>query len=256
MGNKNCELSEEDVRRITEAFMACEDTEYSKLFPRETFGYWKIRVRRPLRLRVDLSPVALERFRLLCKAVKDEPLPGLLSRVAENIGPGPYLDFNEFALRLEAAAEESGIKLTAKRLDLVRSGLTAQDDAAAPLIRKESKPKKDADPAREALYGRYVMDKDGRAIAVEYEPDPAFKDSEQIPLLEDGGVDAFFRREVLPHLRDAWIDESATRIGYEISFARYFYKPEQPRTLEEIKADLYKLEDESEGLLARIVGAR
>ena len=55
---------------------------------------------------------------------------------------------------------------------------------------------------------------------------------------------------------DAWIDEAATRIGYEISFTRYFYKPEKSRTLEEIKTDLYVLEDESEGLLARIVGAR
>jgi type I restriction enzyme M protein len=256
MGNKNCELSEEDVGRITEAFMACEDTENSKTFPRETFGYWKIRVRRPLRLRVDLSTGALERFGQLCQAAKDEPLPGLLHQVAEKIGAGPHLDFNVFTRRLEGEAEARGVKLTAKRLDLVRSGLTAQDDTAAQVIRKESKPKKDADPAREALYGRYVTASDGHAVVVEYEPDPAFKDSEQIPLLVDGGVDAFFRREVLPHLPGAWIDEGATRIGYEIVFARHFYKPEKSRALDEIKADLYVLEDESEGLLARIVGAK
>jgi type I restriction enzyme M protein len=66
---------------------------------------------------------------------------------------------------------------------------------------------------------------------VEYEPDPELRDTEQVPLLEDGGIAGFFGREVLPHLPDAWIDDSATRIGYEISFTRYFYKPERMRTL-------------------------
>jgi len=256
LGKKNCELSEEDLQRITETFLAREETECSKTFPRETFGYWKIRVRRPLRLRVELMTGDLERFGQLCQAAKEESLPGLLKQVAEKSGPGPHLDVNPFAPGLEAEAEESGRRRTAKRLGLVRSGLTSQDEEAAPVIRKEGKPKKDTDPAREALYGRYAMDRDGHTIAIEYEPDPAFKDSEQIPLLEDGGIEAFFRREVLPHLADAWIEEGATRVGYEISFTRYFYRPEQSRTLEEIKADLYKLEDESEGLLARIVGAR
>ncbi len=78
-------------------------------------------------------------------------------------------------------------------------------------------------------------------------------DTEQVPLLEDGGIEAFFRREVLPHASDAWIDDSATRIGYEISFTRYFYKPQRLRTLEEIKADIHALQAETEGLLEKIL---
>ena len=61
---------------------------------------------------------------------------------------------------------------------------------------------------------------------MEYEPDSELRDTEQVPLLEAGGIEAFFRREVLPYVPDAWIDEEATKIGYEISFTRYFYKPQ------------------------------
>ncbi len=89
---------------------------------------------------------------------------------------------------------------------------------------------------------------------VEYESDSELRDTEQIPLLEEGGIEAFIQREVLPHVPDAWIDESATRIGYEISFTRYFYKPKPLRSLEEIKADILALEKETEGLLDQIFG--
>ncbi len=74
-------------------------------------------------------------------------------------------------------------------------------------------------------------------------------------MLEPGGIEAFIRREVLPHAPDAWIDDSKTAIGYEISFNRYFYKPQPLRPLETIRADILALEKETEGLLARIVGA-
>jgi len=88
---------------------------------------------------------------------------------------------------------------------------------------------------------------------VEYEPDTALRDTEQVPLLEEGGVEAFFRREVLPHAIDAWIDDGKTQIGYEISFARHFYKPQNLRSLAEIEADIRALECESEGLLENIL---
>ena len=90
---------------------------------------------------------------------------------------------------------------------------------------------------------------------VEYEPDSELRDTEQVPLQEPGGIEAFIRREVLPHAPDAWIDESKTGIGYEVSFTRYFYKPQPLRPLETIRADILALEKETEGLLARIVGA-
>ncbi|HEX9000303.1 MAG TPA: SAM-dependent DNA methyltransferase, partial [Blastocatellia bacterium] len=87
---------------------------------------------------------------------------------------------------------------------------------------------------------------------VEYETDSELRDHEQVPLLEPGGIEAFFRREVLPYTPDAWIDETATKIGYEISFTRHFYKPPALRTLAEISADILALEKETEGLLSEI----
>lgn len=79
-------------------------------------------------------------------------------------------------------------------------------------------------------------------------------DTEQIPFTYEGGIEAFFEKEVKPFAPDAWIDEKQTKIGYEISFTKYFYKPIQLRTLEEITADIRSLEEETDGLLAEIIG--
>jgi type I restriction enzyme M protein len=79
------------------------------------------------------------------------------------------------------------------------------------------------------------------------------RDTEQVSLLEPGGIEAFFQREVLPHVPDAWIDAEKTAIGYEINFNRYFYKPAPMRTLEDIRADIMALEHETDGLLKEIL---
>ncbi len=84
-------------------------------------------------------------------------------------------------------------------------------------------------------------------------PYPADKPS-GVPLLEDGGIEAFLRREVLPYAPDAWYDPASVKTGYEISFTRYFYKPQPMRTLEETRADILALEKETEGLLDEIIG--
>ena len=78
--------------------------------------------------------------------------------------------------------------------------------------------------------------------------------AEEIPLQEEGGIEAFIRREVVPHVPDAWFEEDSKKIGYEVSFTRYFYKPQPMRTMEEIRADIFALEQETEGLLEEIVG--
>ncbi|CAI3443691.1 SAM-dependent DNA methyltransferase [Enterococcus cecorum] len=79
-------------------------------------------------------------------------------------------------------------------------------------------------------------------------------DTEQIPFTYEGGIETFFEKEVKPFAPDAWIDEKQTKIGYEISFTKYFYKSIQLRTLEEITADIRSLEEETDGLLAEIIG--
>ena len=75
------------------------------------------------------------------------------------------------------------------------------------------------------------------------------RDTEQVPLLEEGGIEALIRREVLPYTPDVWIKEEATKIGYEISFTRHFHQPQPLRTLQEISADIRAIEKEAEGLL-------
>ena len=89
----------------------------------------------------------------------------------------------------------------------------------------------------------------GKPAIVEYEPDSDLRDTEQVPLLEEGGIEAFIRREVLPYTPDAWVNNDATKIGYEVSFTRHFYKPQPLRTLAEISADILAIEKEAEGLL-------
>ena len=84
---------------------------------------------------------------------------------------------------------------------------------------------------------------------VEYEPDTDLHDTEQIPLQEKGGIEAFLRREVPPYAADTWYQSDDVKIGYEISFTRYFYKPKPIRTLEDIRADILALEKETEGLM-------
>jgi len=251
LGRKNCELGPEHLERIWETFRNFEETEQSKIFPNEAFGYWKVTVERPLRLKVDLSAEMRQRFRRACEEAKDEPMANLVDCLADRLGPGPHMDVNDFFAELEADADENGVKLTAKRKKLLQTALASTDENAKPVIKKVHKTgKAEANP----LYGRFKVEIDGRACAVEYEPDTELRDTEQIPLLENGGIEAFLRREVLPHIPDAWIDEGKTKIGYEISFTRYFYKPQKLRTLEEITADIRALGAESEGLLEQIIG--
>lgn len=250
LGKKNCELADEHVQRICDTFLAFAESEQSKIFPNEAFGYWKVTVERPLRLRVDLAEAARARFRQACKDAEEAPLAKLVDRVALSLGRGPHLDYNRFVAAVEEDAGRHNVKLTARRKKLLQTDLAQRDETAEPVVQKIHKASKtEADPLR----GFYAVKIDGKACVVEYEPNPDLRDTEQVPFLEKGGVDAFFRREVLPHAADAWIDEPATKIGYEISFTRYFYKPQRLRSLQEIRADILALEKETEGLLGDIL---
>ena len=133
---------------------------------------------------------------------------------------------------------------------LKEDGRVSED--GQPVIRRIHKGTKvAADPLR----GLFPMTIDGKRCVVEYEPDSDLRDTETVPLKEPGGIEAFIRREVLPHAPDAWIDETKTAIGFEVSFTRYFYKPQPLRPLEAIRADILALERETEGLMADIIGA-
>src|SRR5208283_1935897 len=99
-------------------------------------------------------------------------------------------------------AERHSVKLTAKRSKLLQSALAERDETAEPVIAKVYRPGK---VAATPLYGQYAVAVEGKHAVVEYEPDSELRDTEQVPLLEPGGVEAFVRREVLPHVADAWV---------------------------------------------------
>jgi len=291
LGEKNCELGEEHLRRITETFLAFEETEQSKIFPNDAFGYWKITVERPLRLHSQFSKKAIEglrfasgdeewrrriyeqfgsdlyerfskirkdidvfltqsapegddedekpkvperiRKRLLSELTwdRDRRLVETARQLAEEMGSALFEDHNVFRDNLEATLKKLKIKLSASDKKAVIEAVSWRDPEAPPIIKKSNK------------YG----------TTVEYEPDSELRDTEQVSFLEEGGIGAFFKRECLPYVPDAWIDHSKTKIGYELSFTRYFYKPQPLRTLGEIKEDILAVEKESEGLLEIIL---
>jgi type I restriction enzyme M protein len=318
LGKKNCELSEYDIRRICDTYLTFAETEQSKIFPNEAFGYWKVTVERPLRLHSQLTLKAIENLRF---ASGDEDLraalyeefgdalfenfPGvekaLEKRLAEwgngnngdeeddedegvtprkslpekkkkklldaktwerdarlvetanelcqAVGGELFTNHNVFRDAVDAVIRESGRKVTATDLKLILRAVSWREESAPPVIAKIHKPGKGAP---DTLYGFYQTEIDGRPCVVEYESDSDLRDTEQIPLLEEGGIEAFFRREVLPYTSDAWIKEDATKIGYEISFTRHFYRPQPLRTLEEIRSDILALDKETKVLLGEI----
>ena len=251
LGKKNCELSDEDIQRICDTFLAFKETEQSKIFPNAAFGYWKVTVERPLRLKVNLAEERRRMFRRACMDSDEEPIANVVDRVGEILGAGPHTDFNIFLSAVERDAEKHGVKVTTKRKKLLQTVLAERDEGAREVISRVYKAGK---VELDSLRGLYPSTIDGKPAVVEYEADPDLRDTEQVPLLEEGGIEAFLRREVLPHAPDAWYVPDSVKTGYEISFTRYFYKPHPLRSLDEIRADILALEKETEGLLSEIIG--
>ena len=318
MGKKNCELAPEDTQRICGAFLSFTETPQSKIFPNAAFGYWKVKVERPLRLHSQLTRARIEPLRyasgdediraglyaelgealftdpasvrpqleklindwgqadseagedeegesdapkkslpdkkkkkLLTEGTwrRDAQLLHLAHQLRQALGEQLFEDHNVFLEEVDAALKKLQLKPAPPDLKLIISAVSWRVEEAPPVIKKVHKPGKvQADP----LHGLYEAKIDGKACVVEYEPDSELRDYEQIPLLEEGGIEAFIRREVLPYTPDAWLVEADTKIGYEVSFTRHFYQPPQLRTLAQISADILALEKETDGLLQEI----
>ncbi|EPY5303156.1 type I restriction-modification system subunit M [Klebsiella pneumoniae] len=325
LGRKNCELSEADIKNILDLYLGePQENENCKWFDIADFGYRKITVERPLRLKSQLKSESIESLRfasgdealraeiykeygekLYTEFAKVKPLidawlkgedenndddsdeegeenksarqivpakrrkklldgttwgrdKGLveLALLAQKeIGQTVFDDHNEFRTRFDAVLKATGKKLGAAEKKMIYRAVSWRDETAPPVIAKRNK-LKESDFFEQGYDGVYleVVGKD--RFIVEYEADSDLRDTEQVPLKEQGGIDAFFEREVLPFAQDSWIAMDKTQIGYEISFARYFYKPAKLRTLQEIRTDILELEQQSEGLLHKIVGAQ
>ena len=224
LGKKSVEIGEDHSATILSIYEGFEDSKVSKIFDAATFGYTKVTVERPLRLRYDLTVEQRKSLRLDPAVLKlkdgraDEIAAGL-----EALAKGA--PWNDDGKLIAALTEALPWKLTGGLLKMLRDTLGVRDEAAEPVCDDSNQP---------------VLDSE-------------LRDFENVPLTDD--IDNYFRREVLPHVPDAWMDRSKDKVGYEISFTRYFYEYTQPRSTAEIAAELLTLDEETENLLREIVSA-
>jgi type I restriction enzyme M protein len=219
----------------------------SKIFHNEDFGYHKITVERPLRLNFQASAERLARLddesgfkNLAISAKKDiaarqheieagrQRQEQIKAFLQSGMGVPPmsaaklYRDRKAFLASLKAASKKSDVRLSAPELKAVLAALGERDETAEICRDREGQP----------------------------EPDADLRDTETVPLKES--IDAYFKREVLPHVPDAWIDTAKTKVGYEIPLNRHFYRYEPPRPLEVIETDIKRLEGEIMKMLKEV----
>lgn len=168
------------------------------------------------------------------------------SKILDNAALGYWRVTVERPLRIKEAASErvySAAEINRLKKEGTRSAV------GPPVIRRKHKSGTAASP----LHGLFEAKVAGQAAVVQYEPDTRLRDTEHIPLQEEGGIETFLHREVLPYAADAWYRPDRVRVGYKINFNRYFFKPQQMRTLDEIRAEILTLGKEAEGLLEDII---
>lgn len=181
------------------------------------------------------------------------------ARLMANVGQDISDDFNAFTAAVDADLKSRKIKLAAAQKNQILNAVSWRDEAAKKVVKKRHKlsgdrlsdllTKLDATEATLQDHGYWPTDSTGEYI--EYESDSELRDSENVPLKDD--IHAYFLREVRPHVDDAWLDISSVKIGYEISFNRYFYQHKPLRDLNEVARDILELEKETDGLLKRLV---
>lgn len=237
LGNKRNEISDEHIAEITKIYGLFKNGEYSKIFQNEYFGYTRVVVERPLRLNFQASPERIVRldqqtgFVNLAKSKKKgkeglqeieegEKLQKEIKKALAGIGATRvFKDRTKFV----DAVDVLGLKLKAPAMKAILEALSERDETA-----------------------EFCKDNDGHP-----EPDSELRDCENVPLQDD--IDEYFKREVLPHVPDAWMDRSKDKIGYEINFTKEFYKYKPLRSLEEIRKDILALEKETEGLMSEVL---
>jgi len=247
LGDKRHYITDEQIKQITELFLDGEKSKLVKDYPNEFFGYRKITIERPLKLNFQASEERIERvkaekaFQNLAKSKKRDPLKKAEEEKAgealqnktvsalNSIGDKLYKNQDAFLKALNAAFKKADLKLDAPLKKAILKGLSERDETADIITDKKGDP----------------------------EPDTEMRDYENVPLDQD--IREYFKREVLPHVPDAWISEDKKyrdhkdgkigKIGYEISFTRYFYEYEPLRPLEEINGEIKALEEEIMGML-------
>jgi type I restriction enzyme M protein len=222
LGNKRNELTAEHIDEITRIYEGFVASDVSKILPNAAFGYRKVTVERPLRLRWDLTA--------------DTIAAALDTKSIRAIDP----------------ADRDAVRTALKKLDGTSYATLAElEKALKPVLASASRL---SVPARKALTAAFAV-RDLRALPVldtkgQPEPDTDLRDTENVPLDED--VAGFIGREVLPFAPDAWVDSTKTKVGYEIPFTRQFYRYVPPRPLAEIDAEIKASQQRILKLLAEV----
>lgn len=318
LGNKNCELTAEHIAQIIEVYkgMKVQDKKdqqklASKVFDNSDFGYYKVNIERPKRLKAQLRDDLIETLRydksliepmnwaykefgeevyedfskhgkqllewcdkqeinlnakqkkLLASQVlweKHEKNLNLANTLQKHIGTKVYDDFNLFKIEVEKTIKQQKIKLTSSEKNQILNAVSWYDENANKVIKKVHKLNKEKlktllehlDCKENQLndFGYYKTEK--TAEYIEYEVQTDLRDSENIPLKDN--IHTYFLKEVKPHVNEAWINLNSTKIGYEISFNKYFYKHKPLRSIEEVTKDILSLEEQSDGLIKEILG--
>lgn len=241
MGSKRNEITEDQLNEIVHLYGEFQEGEYVKIFDNEDFGYAKITVERPLRLNFQINEERIARvveekaFANLATSKKKgdaglkeveagKELQAQIINVLRNLASNEvYKNREVFTKILKDAFKEAGITIGAPVLKAILNGLSEKDETAEPCMKNKT----------------------------EIEPDTDLRDTENVPLKED--IHEYFEREVLPHVPDAWIDESKTKIGYEIPFTRQFYKYTVLRSSTEIMEEIRALEVEIAEQLKKVM---
>jgi type I restriction enzyme M protein len=319
LGDKNCELRSEHITKIEELYAKFKNCEEevdgrkisSKIFNNSDFGYYKVNIERPKRLKACFKdeliktlrfdktleePMkwCLEEFKEECYSdiakykkeieeylereqieLKTKQKKVLLSQATWNkhkklldtayilkdkIGTDEYDDFNIFKKELEKVLKEEKIKLSATEKNAILNAVSWYDESAKKVIKKVSKISGEklekllghlgCEENELTNFGYYPTDIENEYI--EYEAETDLRDSENIPLEDD--IQSYFLKEVKPYVEEAWINLDSVKIGYEISFNKYFYKHKPLRSIEEVTADILELEKQSDGLVREILG--
>ncbi|HPF94786.1 MAG TPA: SAM-dependent DNA methyltransferase, partial [Tenuifilaceae bacterium] len=318
LGNKNCEFAPEHIREIVDVYQNMKAIERngdegiaSQIFDNADFGYYKVTIERPKRLKAQFTEERIAELRYdktlrepmvwayeqfgeevytnLAKHEKEildwcekqelnlsaKQKKAMLSgetwqkgldllKAAKNlmnaIGADEFTDFNIFRSKVDETIKEHKLKLSASERNAILTAVSWYDSSAEKVVKGTVKlAGEKLENLLEHLgcnvnqlsdYGYFPTSKKGEWI--EYETESELRDTENV-LLKDN-IYEYFLREVKPHVDEAWINLDATKIGYEISFNKYFYRHKPLRSIEEVTADIIALEKESEGLIKEILG--
>jgi type I restriction enzyme M protein len=234
LGQKNCEVSNDQLREIVNLYLDFNNTDNSKIFSNNEFGYYKVTVERPLRLTTRITEQGIKNMISFIEDQKSKyskiikHLDEIVDVLERLFGNEKHLDFNLVLEKFSEEIKSKDIPLNKTGINTIMGFFTERDENAEKVIKKQSKQ------------------------GVEYEPDIELRDTENIPLKEN--IEDYYNREILPYIPDAWIDMKKTVIGYEIKFTQYFFKYEELRTTKEVSVDLLKTEEKTKGLLNKVVG--